>query len=133
MHGCSALICSGSTEICLRLYLYRLYEVIVVQTRGNFIVNDLGGLDAVDTSTFSDPGPYNATTVPQQTYYVTAAWDDPDRVPFGYVVGNESSTEVGGVTYRNARLRPSTQYAIFVRVEIRSDTADVSKFRCSHS
>ncbi len=104
----------------------------MVQTRGNFVVNELGGLDPVNTSMFNDAGPYNATTVPEQTYYVTAAWDDPDRVPFGYIVGNESSTEVGGVTYLNARLRPSTEYAIFVRVEIWSDTADVSKFRCSH-
>ncbi len=100
----------------------------MVQTRENFQLNDQGELDPVGTSTFSDAGPYNATSVPEQTYYVTAAWDDPDRVPFGYIVGNESSTEVGGVTYLNARLRPSTEYAIFFRIRLMSDTDEVSTY-----
>ncbi len=90
--------------------------------------NELGELEPVATSEFNDARAYDPDDL-EQTYYITAAWDDPDRVPVSYIVGNESITEAGGVQYLNARLSASTEYAIFVRVEIASDTAEVCKLK----
>ena len=77
------------------------------------------------SSTFSDARPYDVDAQ-NQTYYITAAWDDPNRVPTTFIVGNRSVTVARGTTYLNARLKSNTDYLVFFRVEIASDNGEVS-------
>ena len=81
--------------------------------------------DETDHAVFDDAGPYDAQD-DDQTYYITAAWGSASEVPSSLVVGDESTTVVNGETYLNARLRSNTEYAIFYRVEVMSDTNEVS-------
>ena len=76
-----------------------------------------------DQSQFNDAERYDETG--RQPYYITAAWSDPSLVPQFFVIGDETTTEVNGITYVNGPLRQGTQYAIFYRVETVSDNAEV--------
>ena len=46
-------------------------------------------------------------------------------MPQSFVIGDETTTEVNGITYVNGRLRQGRQYAVFYRVEIVSNNAAV--------
>ena len=74
---------------------------------------------------FEDARAYDPQASPAQLYYITAAWDDPDRVPSSFLVGNGSKTVVDGTTYENTNLRSDTSYAVLFRIDIRSDTNEV--------
>ena len=99
---------------------HRLYAVIVVDTRQ--VQRDF--LESPpNSSQFDDAGPFDENL--HQTYYITAAWDNSSSVPSSFLIGDESTTEVNGTTYVNGRLRQGRQYAVFYRIEIVSDNAEV--------
>ena len=107
---------------------HRFYAIIVVDTRQaerNFTDNPpIDFMDnPPDQSRFNDAKPYDETV--RQPYYITAAWSDPSLVPQFFVIGDETTTAVNGITYVNGPLRQGTQYAIFYRVETVSDNAEV--------
>ena len=83
-----------------------------------------------DPSTFHDAGPYNVLRG-WTAFHITAAWNRASEVPSPLVVDNRSMTMVNGETYFNARLQPNREYAIFYRVEVMSDTNEVSFFNSS--
>ena len=104
--------------------LCSFYGVVVVDTTGIDFQNS-----QPDQATFNDAEAYDATD-PEQTYYITAAWDDASRVPEYFIVGNGSTTVVQLVTYLNARLAFNRGYAIFYQVRIQSDTDEVNLECC---
>ena len=115
-------------NVCFFFISRRFYAIIVVDTRQaqreftddpplDFMVNP------PDQSRFDDARRFDDTV--RQPYYITAAWSDPSLVPPSFVIGDETTTEVNGITYENGPLRQGTQYAIFYRVETVSDNAEV--------
>lgn len=55
------------------------------------------------------------------SYYIAAAWDNPNDVPSSLTAGDGRTTIVNGVTYVNVALNSGTSYALLVRVDIVSD------------
>ena len=92
----------------------RFYAIVVVRS----------GEPASDPNVYLDAGPYT----PDATYYIAAAWDSNgiSSVPDTYTVGDGTTTTANGVAYVNAELRQNTQYTIFIRIDIESDTNQVS-------
>ena len=64
---------------------------------------------------YDDAKPYT----PNAPYYITAAWskENVTRVPFNYIVGNESVTYADGITYLNAKLKSGTAYTFFAWIQ----------------
>ena len=102
------------------MFLISFYGIIIIR-----ITPEFDRENPPDPSQYENAKPYNSTAVPAQQYYITAAWDDPDRVPSSFVVGNGSQTMIGTTLYVNARLSSNTEYAYLVQVKIRSDTNEV--------
>lgn len=98
----------------------RFYAIIVVRITEEFNVES-----PPKQSEFEDATAYDREASPAQLYYITAAWDDPDRVPPSFIIGNGSKTVVDGTTYENNELRSDTSYAVLFRIDIRSDTNEV--------
>lgn len=101
----------------LFLFSCRFYAIIVVRITDAFNVEN-----PPDQREFEDARAYDPQASPAQLYYITAAWDDPDRVPSSFIVGNGSTTVVDGTTYENTNLRSDTSYAVLFRIDIQSDT-----------
>ena len=92
---------------------YRFYAIVVVR----------GGHPPIEPSDLV-AGPYT----PGAIYYIAAAWDHNHiaSVPDTFIVGDGFQTVANNVQYDNVRLNASTLYSIFVRIEIQSDTEEVS-------
>ena len=68
----------------------------------------------------------------EDEYYVTAAWDSDtiSSVPEEFVVGDETTYmaqppgQANKVNYTNVPLRPNTNYAIFVRYDIKNENLE---------
>jgi len=106
--------------------------VAVVVVRG--VNPDQGQFDQND---YLDAQRYDPNNQ-QQMYYVTAAWDavaiQRGEVPTVFAVGNnQMSTTAGGVTYTNGLLSSNTDYAVFVRYDIASDTGGVGSTLAAYS
>ena len=69
---------------------------------------------------YNDAGPYTRDA----SYYIAAAWarGNISRVPNSYTLGDGSTTVADTVVYTNTELNPDTDYSIFVRIDIESDT-----------
>ena len=79
-----------------------------------------GETPSPNQAVYNDAGPYTQDA----PYYIAAAWagENISRVPDSYTVGNGSTTVANTVVYRNAELNPATDYSLFVRIDIESDT-----------
>ena len=92
----------------------RFYAIVVVRS----------GEPASDPNVYLDAGVYTSGVA----YYIAAAWDSNgiSSVPDTFTVGDGTTTTANNVTYVNVGLDQNTQYAIFTRIEIESDTNQVS-------
>ena len=126
LHLNPALSSASWLNKILCIFPHRFYAIIVVDTRQ--VQRDF--LESPpDASQFDDAPRFDETE--RQPYYITAAWDDSTAVPSSFIIGNESTTVVDGTTYVNGRLRQGRQYAVFYRIEIVSDNAEVM-WACSY-
>ena len=115
-------------NVCFFFISHRFYAIIVVDTRqAQREFMDDPPLDFMDNppdqSRFDDAGPFDETL--RQPFYITAAWSDPSSVPQSFVIGDETTTVVNGITYVNGPLSQGRQYAVFYRLVTVSDNAEV--------
>jgi len=89
---------------------YSFYAVVVVRSR----------TPDANQAVYIDAQPY----VNNAPYYIAAAWaqENISRVPLSFTVGNGSTTLANMVVYTNAELSSDTDYSIFVRIDVESDT-----------
>ena len=80
-----------------------------------------------DPSEYEDAGPYNPTADPPQVAYITAAWNTSANVPDMFCIGDGSITLAYGEAYDNVGLSSNTEYAYLIKIEIESDTDEVSE------
>ena len=112
---------------------FRYYTIIVV----------IGG-DNTSSTNVEDIGPYDeeeavrANSNGQPYTYIAGIVETRDisDYPYPYIVGDESSSSIGGVDYDNVQLLTNTTYAIMVRAHTTDDlvskpvhTADI----CIHT
>ena len=95
------------------IFFNSFYAVVVVRSE----------TPAANQAVYNDAGPYTNGA----NYYIAAAWarENISRLPESYTAGDGSTTVANTVVYRNAKLRSDTTYAIFIRIDIESDTGNV--------
>ena len=95
------------------VFFNSFYGVVVVRSE----------TPAANQAVYNDAGPYTNGA----NYYISAAWarENISRIPNSYTVGDDSTTVANTVVYTNAKLTSDTTYAIFIRIEIQSDTGNV--------